>query len=177
MNKLFLAVIALIVLEFTVLIEIGSALGALPTLGLLILMAVLGSSLVRSEGIKTLLLAQQKLQQGEAPGREVISAVLLALAGILLMIPGFLSDALALVLLQPWLRQWLANKLLSHPRFARQGTFNAHGFGQGGFNTQNGPSGNVYDGESVRTDAPSAPGLSAPRQAGDAFEGEFERKE
>ena len=70
MGKLFLLLVGLVVLELTVMIEVGSVIGALPTVGLLILTAILGASLVRSEGLKTLFSAQQMMQQGEMPGQS-----------------------------------------------------------------------------------------------------------
>lgn len=158
MGKLFLLLVGLVVLELTVMIEVGSVIGALPTVGLLILTAVLGSSLVRSEGIKTLFNAQQKMQQGEMPGREVIGGMMLALAGLLLIIPGFVTDFFGILLLQPWLRNKLADKLIGSNQFRMQ---------MGGFQSRQQP----FD---------EVPGSDQPGQsprAGTTIEGEFERKE
>ncbi|CAB5707480.1 FxsA family protein [Aeromonas dhakensis] len=158
MGKLFLLLVGLVVLELTVMIEVGSVIGALPTVGLLILTAVLGSSLVRSEGIKTLFNAQQKMQQGEMPGREVIGGMMLALAGLLLIIPGFVTDFFGILLLQPWLRNKLADKLIGSNQFKMQ---------MGGFQARQQP----FD---------EVPGSDQPGQsprAGTTIEGEFERKE
>ena len=159
MGKLFLLLVGLVVLELTVMIEVGSVIGALPTVGLLILTAVLGSSLVRSEGIKTLFSAQQKMQMGEMPGREVMGGMMLALAGLLLIIPGFVTDIFGVLLLQPWLRNKLADKLIGSSQFRMQ----MGGFQQG---TQS-PFGN----------APSDDHLGHAQQGGPTIEGEFERKE
>ncbi|WP_033136010.1 FxsA family protein [Aeromonas finlandensis] len=159
MGKLFLLLVGLVVLELTVMIEVGSVIGALPTVGLLILTAVLGSSLVRSEGLKTLFSAQQKMQMGEMPGREVMGGMMLALAGLLLIIPGFVTDMFGVLLLQPWLRNKLADKLIGSSQFRMQ----MGGFQQG---TQS-PFGN----------APSDDHLGHPKQGGTTIEGEFERKE
>ncbi len=158
MGKLFLLLVGLVVLELTVMIEVGSVIGALPTVGLLILTAVLGSSLVRSEGIKTLFNAQQKMQQGEMPGREVMGGMMLALAGLLLIIPGFVTDFFGILLLQPWLRNKLADKLIGSNQFKMQ---------MGGFQARQQP----FD---------EVPGNDLPGQAprsGTTIEGEFERKE
>jgi len=159
MGKLFLLLVGLVVLELTVMIEVGSVIGALPTVGLLILTAVLGSSLVRSEGIKALFSAQQKMQMGEMPGREVMGGMMLALAGLLLIIPGFVTDIVGVLLLQPWLRNRLADKLIGSNPFRMQ----MGGFQQG---TQS-PFGN----------APSDDHLGHAKQGGTTIEGEFERKE
>lgn len=158
MGKLFLLLVGLVVLELTVMIEVGSVIGALPTVGLLILTAVLGSSLVRSEGIKTLFNAQQKMQQGEMPGREVMGGMMLALAGLLLIIPGFVTDFFGILLLQPWLRNTLADKLIGCNQFKMQ---------MGGFQARQQP----FD-EVLGNDQPG----QAPR-SGTTIEGEFERKE
>ncbi len=158
MGKLLLLLVGLVLLELTVMIEVGSVIGALPTVGLLVLTAVLGSSLVRSEGIKTLFSAQQKMQQGEMPGREVMGGMMLALAGLLLIIPGFVTDFFGILLLQPWLRNKLADKLVSSSQFRMQ---------MGGFQAQQPPFG-------------AHPGEGQPDQAkggGTTIEGEFERKE
>lgn len=159
MGKLFLLLVGLVVLELTVMIEVGSVIGALPTVGLLILTAVLGSSLVRNEGIKTLFSAQQKMQVGEMPGREVMGGMMLALAGLLLIIPGFVTDFVGVLLLQPWLRNKLADKLIGSNPFRMQ----MGGFQQG---TQS-PFGN----------GASDDHLEHPKQGGTTIEGEFERKE
>ncbi|WAF94716.1 FxsA family protein [Aeromonas sp. BC14] len=158
MGKLFLLLVGLVVLELTVMIEVGSVIGALPTVGLLILTAVLGSSLVRSEGIKTLFNAQQKMQQGEMPGREVMGGMMLALAGLLLIIPGFVTDFFGILLLQPWLRNKLADKLIGSNQFRMQ---------MGGFQACQQP----FDEVPGNDQAGQAP------RSGTTIEGEFERKE
>ena len=167
MSKLLLLLVALAVLELTVMIEVGSVIGALPTIGLLVLTAVLGSSLVRSEGIKTLLSAQQKMHQGEMPGREVLGGIMLALAGLLLIIPGFVTDFFGVLLLQPWLRNKVADKLVGSSLFRMQaGGFQAGGFQTGGFQGQSSPFG-----------ARPADASDRLNQGGTTIEGEFERKE
>ncbi|MBS4687319.1 FxsA family protein [Aeromonas sobria] len=159
MGKLFLLLVGLVVLELTVMIEVGSVIGALPTVGLLILTAVLGSSLVRNEGIKTLFSAQQKMQMGEMPGREVMGGMMLALAGLLLIIPGFVTDFVGVLLLQPWLRNKLADKLIGSNPFRMQ-------------------MGGVNQGVQSPFGQPSSeePRVQ-PKQGGTTIEGEFERKE
>ena len=117
------------------------------------------SSLVRSEGIKTLFNAQQKMQQGEMPGREVMGGMMLALAGLLLIIPGFVTDFFGILLLQPWLRNMLADKLIGSNQFRMQ---------MGGFQARQQP-------------FEPGPGDDRPGQStrggGNTIEGEFERKE
>lgn len=109
-----LAVLSLPVVEIYVLIKLMGALGFFLTLGLLLGAAGLGMSLLRSQGFSTLMQLQQAMARGELPAREVIESGLVALGGLLLLIPGFLSDIAALFCLIPASRQRLALYLLRH---------------------------------------------------------------
>lgn len=109
---LFLIFIVIPVIEITVLMQVGEQLGAFPTVALVILTAAVGASLVRSQGLQTLMSAQQKMQQGQQPGQEVIEGVMLAIAGVMLVTPGFVTDFMGLLLLLPFSRQFFAAKLL-----------------------------------------------------------------
>jgi UPF0716 protein FxsA len=102
-------------IEIFVLIKIGSVIGALNTILLLITMAVLGTLLARLEGLRTLRQIQTSLSEGQVPAEELIDGVLIFIAGVLLVIPGILSDLLALILLVPFSRthfkRWLRRRL------------------------------------------------------------------
>jgi UPF0716 protein FxsA len=87
--------------EIYVLLQIGHAIGILPTIALLILDSVLGSWLMRSQGRAAWLRFNRALAEGRVPGREVIDGVLIIFGGALLLTPGFLTDILGLVLLLP----------------------------------------------------------------------------
>jgi len=130
---LFIIFILVPVIEITVLIEVGDQLGALPTVGLVIFTAAVGASLVRSQGLQTLMSAQQKMQQGQQPGQEVIEGVMLAIAGIMLVTPGFVTDFFGLLLLLPMSRRFFAAKLLERmiiKNMAQQGQPFNQGFSQ-----------------------------------------------
>lgn len=144
MGKLFLGLVGLALLEMIVLIKVGSVIGALPTVALVVLTALVGSSLVRSQGVRTLIDAQHKMQIGELPGREMMGGMLLALAGLLLLIPGFVTDIVAILLLQPWLRNRIADKLYG------SGQFVVRGGPMGGGPSQSG--GHTIEGEFKRKD-------------------------
>ncbi|GAA4499415.1 FxsA family protein [Pseudaeromonas paramecii] len=120
MTKLLLpAFLLLALIELWLIIQVGAVLGAFATLALMLFTAVLGISLVRSQGLKTLLAAQQRLAQGQAPAGEMLQGLLLAVAGGLLILPGFFTDLLGLLLLQPTLRRHLiARWLKAVPGFA-----------------------------------------------------------
>jgi UPF0716 protein FxsA len=87
--------------ELYVLIQIGQAIGILPTIALLILDSILGAALMRSQGRAAWLRFNGALAEGRVPGREVLDGALVIFGGALLLTPGFLSDILGLILLLP----------------------------------------------------------------------------
>ncbi|MBW3606936.1 MAG: FxsA family protein [Actinobacteria bacterium] len=87
--------------ELYVIIQIGQAIGILPTIALLILASVLGATLMRSQGRATWRRFNSALAAGRIPGREVMDGALVIFGGALLLTPGFLSDILGLILLLP----------------------------------------------------------------------------
>jgi UPF0716 protein FxsA len=87
--------------ELYVLIQIGQAIGILPTIALLILDSILGAALMRSQGRAAWMRFNRALAEGRVPGREVLDGALVIFGGALLLTPGFLSDILGLILLLP----------------------------------------------------------------------------
>ncbi len=85
--------------ELYVLWQIGSAIGILPTIALLILDSVLGAALMRSQGRAAWMGFNRALAEGRVPGREVMDGALVIFGGALLLTPGFLSDIFGLILL------------------------------------------------------------------------------
>jgi len=98
-------------IEVYVLIGAGGVLGVLPTVFLVMLTAVLGVYLLRQQGLSTLTRGMQKLQQGELPAHEIAEGLLLAIAGALLLTPGFVTDGVGFILLTPVLRLVLVKKI------------------------------------------------------------------
>ena len=98
---LVLLFIVVPIAELYVLIQIGQAIGILPTIALLILDSVLGAVLMRSQGRAAWMRFNRALAEGRVPGREVIDGALVIFGGALLLTPGFLSDILGLILLLP----------------------------------------------------------------------------
>lgn len=101
---LFLLFVVVPFAELYVILQVGHAIGALPTIALLIVMSVLGAALVKREGLGVLRRAQQRIDQGEVPGRELVDGVLILFAGALLLTPGFLTDVVGVLLLLPPVR-------------------------------------------------------------------------
>ena len=113
--KLFLAFTIIPVSEIYILIVIGGQIGILPSIGLVILTGIVGASLARSQGLQTLGRIRDSFQQGLVPGEELLNALLIAIAGIVLLTPGFLTDAAGLFLLIPatrtLCREWLKRRI------------------------------------------------------------------
>lgn len=103
---LLLALVFLVVpiIELAVIIRVGSDIGALNTIGLLVLMSVAGGWLMRREGIGILQRIQASLAAGGVPGSELVDGVLILFAGALLLTPGFLTDLVGMSLLLPPVR-------------------------------------------------------------------------
>ena len=112
--KLFLAFTLIPAAEIYLLIEIGSVIGAINTLLVILITGFVGAYLARLEGMHTLLKIQSNLQQGVMPAEEMIDAVIILVAGIVLLTPGFLTDAAGLLLLIPkvrfYFKRWLRKK-------------------------------------------------------------------
>ena len=98
--------------ELWLLIEIGSRIGALTTVALVVLTAVLGAALLRWQGFETLRRAQEALARGVPPAVELVEGALLVVAGAFLLTPGFLTDAVGFALLVPGVRHAAAVALL-----------------------------------------------------------------
>lgn len=111
MRSALFMLLLLPVLELALLIQVGSAIGVLPTLGLIILSAVLGILLLRVAGLATAWRARECLARGELPEREMFDGLLLALGGLLLLLPGFISDLFGLLCVLPFSRHLLLGRL------------------------------------------------------------------
>ena len=112
--KLFLIFLCIPLIEIMLFLEIGSRVGTWMTLTIIIATALLGASLAQREGLKTWWRIQDKLASGAIPGEELLDALMILVAGALLLTPGFLTDAIGFCLLHPGMRrrvkQWARNK-------------------------------------------------------------------
>ncbi len=137
--------IAMPIIEIAVLLRVGAALGWFPTLGIVVLTAVVGTAMLRQQGLATLNKARQRMGAGEMPAQQMLEGVLLMVGGVLLLTPGFVTDAFGFACLLPWSRQWLAKKIASRSVVGVAGGMGAGaGFGPGfgsGFGQTGGPAG------------------------------------
>jgi UPF0716 protein FxsA len=104
------------IVELYVIIQVGQAIGALPTLALLVGISIAGAWLVRREGIGVWQRAQGQLQRGEMPTTELIDGVLILVAGALMLTPGFVTDGVGLFLLLPPTRALMRTALVRRYR-------------------------------------------------------------
>lgn len=112
MAWLFFAIFIVVpLLEIFAFIQVGSVIGALPTLGLIVLTAVAGALLVRWQGLKVVMDARRRLARDELPLAAAVHGVLLLFAGLLLLTPGFVTDAAGFLLLVPGVRSLVATRI------------------------------------------------------------------
>ena len=98
-------------LEIFAFIQVGSAIGALPTLALIVLTAIIGAVLVRWQGIKVVMDARQSVARNELPLAAAVHGGLLLFAGLLLLTPGFVTDTAGFMLLVPAIRSLAARRI------------------------------------------------------------------
>lgn len=143
--------IAVPVIEIALFIQVGSFLGFWTTIALVLLTAFIGASLVRSQGLQTLLTVQQRLNQGEVPAQQILEGVMLAAAGVLLLTPGFLTDILGMVILLPYPRARIARHLMTKVVVQGQTQSGFQSFHRD-HSDHKSDGGNTYDGEYEKKD-------------------------
>ena len=112
MNSFFLIFIGIPALEVFLMIKIGGKIGALNTVVLIFLTAIIGIYFAKLEGIKTIRSGAMNLYQNKVPIYEIISGASIALAALLLIIPGFFTDSVGFLLLIPFTRKILINSFV-----------------------------------------------------------------
>ena len=147
--------IAMPILEIAVLIKVGAAIGLPLTLAIIIITAILGTFLLRQQGLSTLNRARNRLASGQLPAEQMMEGILLVVGGVLLLTPGFVTDAFGLFCLFPLTRQWLAGRIA-----ARSFIFAAGG------NVTSGPSHSSTSNTTHTTERP---------QQSDVIEGTYHR--
>lgn len=108
---LFLAFLVVPLIEITLFILIGQAIGVLPTLLGVLVTALLGAWLVRAQGLPLLAEIRGAIGAGRLPGREIADVMMVGIAGVLLMTPGYFTDTLGLLLLVPPVRAFVYREL------------------------------------------------------------------
>ena len=118
MALLFLAaLIGIPLIEIMVFIKVGGEIGALNTIAITVITALIGVVLIRIQGLSVLMRARASLERQETPVNEIFEGIFLALAGLFLIIPGFVTDTIGFLLLIPPLRRFLAAYVAAHSNF------------------------------------------------------------
>lgn len=166
MPYLFLLFILMPIVEIAVLIQVGGSIGLVPTLLIIIATAILGTYLLRQQGLATLTKAQQRMSSGQLPAEQMMEGVILLIGGVLLLTPGFVTDAFGFCCLFPLTRQWMARKLASRSVIGVWG----------GMGTAGGAGRNIPGGESsAAADRPDQ--ARRPAAEGDVIEGSYKRED
>tara|TARA_B100000131_G_C17669944_1_gene431893 strand:- start:99 stop:524 length:426 start_codon:yes stop_codon:yes gene_type:complete len=112
MNTILLSVILIPIVEIYLFIKIGSQIGAITTILLIFITAIVGVYYARYEGLNTLKAGFLQLRRNEAPTYEIISGAAIAFAALLLIIPGFATDLVGFLLIFPISRKFIFGKIL-----------------------------------------------------------------
>ncbi|MBL4909540.1 MAG: FxsA family protein [Alteromonadaceae bacterium] len=151
---LFIFFIVIPIIEIAVIMQVGALIGAWPTVAIVVLTAWFGAKKVREQGLATLTSVQTKMAQGQMPSDEIIAGVMLLISGVLLVTPGFVTDAFGLALLFPQVRAIIAKSLKQH------------------LVVKQSASANIFEQQYQQPDE-----VNAHIHHGEIIEGEYERKE
>jgi len=147
--------------ELYVIIAVGEEIGAFWTVILVLLTAVIGVNLLRIQGMSTLMKAQRNMAQGAIPAMEMIEGIALAVAGVLLITPGFITDSIGFVLLIPASRQAIIRYIMARSTVQTR------------FGTR---SSQWQPGHPQQKPGPESPETKRPK-AGRTIEGEYRRED
>ena len=111
MNSVILVILLVPIVEIYLFIKIGSQIGAFNTISLIFITAIIGIYYAKYEGLNTLKSAIKQTVQNEIPIYEIVSGAALAFAAILMIIPGFLTDLIGLIIIFPWTRKLFLKKI------------------------------------------------------------------
>lgn len=116
---LLIFLIGIPIAEVAVFMLVGSVIGALPTIAIIILTAIIGAGLLKRQGVSALTRVRADIESNRVPAGSVAEAFTIALAGILLLTPGFITDTLGFVLFVPAVRRWLGQRIVGAVRIDR----------------------------------------------------------
>ena len=111
MNSVILVILLVPIIEIYLFIKIGSQIGAFNTISLIFITAIVGLYYAKYEGLNTLRSAVGQIVKNELPINEIISGAALDFAAILMILPGFLTDIIGLLIIFPWTRKIILKKI------------------------------------------------------------------
>jgi len=164
MRVLLILFVLIPIIEMWVLIEVGTTIGPLLTIGLVLLTACIGLALLRRQGAGALARAQEKLRTQQMPVREMADGLFFAVGGALLLTPGFVTDAIGFACLTPGIRTLIMSAI------AKQLVTNA---GTSGFNSKAKPEFKSQNDDFF--DAEAKPSEMPKNKPNNIIDGDFER--
>jgi len=120
MNPLLLVIIGIPSIEIFIMIKVGGIIGALNTVSLIFLTAIIGIYFAKLQGIQTMKSGIMNIYQNKTPVYELISGASIAFAAMLLILPGFITDVIGFLILIPFTRKILINFFLSNKTYSKQ---------------------------------------------------------
>ena len=120
MSSLLLIIIVITILEIILMIEVGQKLGAINTVLLVLLTAIVGVYYARIEGLNTIRSGFTNVYRNKTPIYEIISGASIAIAAFLLILPGFLTDGLGFLLLIPFTRKIIVKNFINKKNLNEQ---------------------------------------------------------
>ena len=133
MRFTFVLLVLFLSIELMVLIKVGSLIGVLPTVALVLCTTSLGGYLLRKQGLSALFRARERMANAQMPVREMLEGIVIATCGFLLLIPGFITDILALVGALPATRCRIVDHMLANQQWHTQAEFSESDVASGPF--------------------------------------------
>lgn len=176
---LFLLFVIIPIIEIAVLMNVGALIGPWPTVAIVIVTAWLGAKNVRAQGVATLSSVQTKMAQGQMPSDEIVAGLLLLVAGVLLVTPGFVTDFFGLSLLVPAVRSALVKTVQAQLVTSQGRGAQFHFHGSQPFGSEQSPfqQGNTYEHEQPVKDPFEKSSEPKAVSKGTTLDGEYERKD
>ena len=126
MRGLLVVFVIVPIIEMFILIKVGQSIGVWPTIGLVIVTAIIGINLLRQQGLATLQKANWRMEQGEMPAQEMLEGIILAVGGALLLTPGFFTDFIGFACLLPPLRKAIIKRLIKNSLVVTSAAYSGH---------------------------------------------------
>jgi UPF0716 protein FxsA len=147
------------VVEIALFIQVGGLIGLWPTIAVIVLTALAGSALLRAQGLAVLAQARREIDAGRVPVARIADGLFLLVAAVLLLTPGFMTDALGLLLFVPGVRTAIGKKVLAW--FSAHGRVEVHGYRAGPRRPDSrrpSETPDIIEGEAVEIDMDEPPG-------------------
>ena len=177
MRYVLLLFILMPIIEIAVLLRVGAAIGWLSALAVVILTAIIGTLMLRQQGLTTLSRAQQRLAGGEMPAEQLLEGIFLMFGGALLLTPGFVTDAVGFLCLVPVSRQAMIRYIKSRSLVSMAGVTGRQRPMGAGFGAGTGPKTGARPGIDPGSRAGSTSDAGSRQRASgeDIIDGDYQR--